>query len=211
MSVILNIALLLALVLFTSSQAHARPVSYPGGWTVMSYNDVDSNATHIHYSPSARHSIGWRHEYFRDSSVHVDSAQLNYLVKRWNEKGSQANIYFKSGAGIAYDGDNQNGAVFARIAGDWETRRYFLSYDTHALKAGDLESFVKHHARIGIAPYEGDYGDLHTWLMLQADYDAGAQDTFSLTPLVRLFSGPTLLEAGYNLDKGVMLNFIQRF
>ena len=52
---------------------------------------------------------------------------------------------------------------------------------------------------------------LHTWLMLQADYDAGADDNFSVTPLVRFFKNSTMVEAGYNFDNGMQLNFIQRF
>lgn len=191
--------------------AYARPVSYPGGWTVMVMNDIDHNSTHIHLSPTHQYSIGWRHEYFREEKAHADMAQINYLLKRWNAPKEQANIYIKSGAGIAYEDNETEAALFTGLAADWETRRYFASYDTQFLKAGDITSYAKHKARVGIAPYEGDFGDLHTWLMLQGDYDAGKQDSFSLTPLVRFFKGTTLLEAGYNLDEGLLVNFVQRF
>ncbi len=177
----------------------------------MTMNDVDSNSLHLHYSPTAQYSVGWRHEYFRGSKANADTLQLNYLIKRWNAPASQANLYLKSGAGIAYDDGETAAAAFTGLAADWEDRRYFVSYENRFFKAEDLESFAQHKTRIGIAPYVGDQGDLHTWLMLQADYDAGQDDNFSLTPLVRLFKGADLLEAGYNLDHGVLLNYVHRF
>jgi len=203
-------------ILFTAliaiSSAQARPVSYPGGWTAMLMNDGDANSSHIHYSPTAKYSVGWKHEYFRDPSVHADTAQLNYLLKRWNKQSEQANLYFKSGVGVAYKSNEFEPAAFAGLAADWETRRYFIGYENRFFYADELQSFAKHQARIGIAPYIGDYGDLHTWLMLQADYDAGEEHKFTLTPLVRLFKGSSLVEGGYNIkDETILFNFVQRF
>ena len=191
--------------------ALARPVSYPGGWTFMNMNDVNSNSTHIHYSPTAKYSIGWRHEYLREPSAHVNSVQLNNLLKRWNKKSEQANIYLKSGAGIALENGQINPAIFTGIAADWETRRYFASYENRFFWAEDTDQFIRHEARVGIAPYIGNHGDLHTWLMLQTNYDAGNKNSFFITPLVRLFKNSTLVEFGYNLDDGIEANFIQRF
>lgn len=203
--------LLLLPFLFVAGYSHARPISYPEGWTVMVMNDKDSNSSHIHYSPTAKYSVGWRHEYLRGSETNIDAFQLNNLLKRWNKKNEQANIYLKSGIGVAYDSDKVDPAAFSGLAVDWETRRYFTSYENRFLWADESDKFIKHSARIGIAPYVGDFGDLHTWLMLQTDYDAGETDNFSVTPLVRFFKGSTLVEAGYNLDKGIQFNFIQRF
>ena len=43
--------------------------------------------------------------------------------------------------------------------------------------------------RIGWAPYEGSYGELHTWLMLQVEHLPENDDTTIITPLLRLFKG----------------------
>lgn len=204
-------SLTIALLCFTNI-AHARPISYPGGWTVMSMNDIDSNWFHMHYSPSVDLSVGWRHEYLRGADSHADMVQVNNLLKRWNNPASQANLYLKSGLGIAYNSENTAPAAFTGIAADWEDRRYFVSYENRFFYAKDIEQFAKHSGRIGIAPYIGNYGDIHTWIMLQADYNAGAtEDELSVTPLVRLFKGPTMLEAGYNLNGGLLFNFTHRF
>ncbi len=177
----------------------------------MTMNDVDSNSLHIHYTTDPKNSIGIRHEYMRGPEANADFVQLNHLIKRWNGEGSQANAYIKSGVGIAYDVDQTQAAAFTGLAVDWENRRYFTSYENRFFTAGDIDKYAKHTARVGIAPYIGDIGDLHTWLMIQADYDAGKQDSFSPTPLVRFFKGADMLEAGYNLDGGVLFNFIHRF
>ncbi len=177
----------------------------------MIMNDTDSNAAQLNYTFTPKYALGFQHEYFREEAFHMDAATLDILLKRWNFPGSQANIYFKSGTGVAYDGGDTDPAAFAGFEADWENRRLFTLYENRLFYAGDQEKFIKHKARLGVAPYIGDYGDLHTWLMLQADYDAGKNDSFSLTPMVRLFKGTTLVEAGYNLDGGVLFNLTQQF
>lgn len=203
--------LLFCAVFLLPLAAHARPVSWPGGWMVMLMNDTASNGAQINYTITPKYALGVQHEYFRDEKFNMDAATLDLLLKRWNNTDSQANLYFKSGAGVAYGSGDTDPAAFAGIEIDWEDRRFFTLYENRFFYAGDQDKFIKHKARLGVAPYEGDYGDLHTWIMLQADYDAGADDTFSLTPLVRLFKGTTLVEAGYNLDGGVLFNLTKQF
>lgn len=203
--------LIVSIIILAPQNAQARPVSYPGGWTVMLMNDKEANSSHIHYSPSAKYSIGWRHEYLREPSAHVDTLQVNNLLKRWNKPKEQANLYLKSGIGVARDNGEYGAAAFTGLAADWETRRYFTSYENRFFWTENTEKFIEHTARIGVAPYIGDFGDLHTWMMLEANYDAGDADKFSLTPLVRLFKDNSMVEAGYNFDNGIKFNFVQRF
>ena len=69
-----------------------------------------------------------------------------------------------------------------------------------------------HAARFGWAPYAGDTGELHTWLMLEIDRRGHFDDKTSVTPLLRFFKGPALLELGYNLtDPSPLVNFAYRF
>ncbi len=207
--------LFLALAL-VAAPVSARPVSYPGGWTLMQMNDADSYSLHVHYSPTAQYSLGYKAEYWRDADWWFNGVQLNYLVKRWNQPHSQANLYLKSAAGIAYsdneadDGQTQP-AAFTGMAFDWENRRVFTMYENRAVFAGDIDRFFTHKARIGIAPYVGDYGDWHTWLMLQADYRPTAEDKVTFTPLVRVFKGNYLGEAGISDHGDVLFNWVIRF
>ncbi len=203
-------------MLITPQSLQARPISYPGGWTVMAMNDGDSNSLHTHYTPDPRYSVGVLNQYWRDKEYVLNALQFNYLAKRWNGPGSQANLYLKSGVGVAsgldgeLDGEN-SAAGFAGIAGDWETRRWFTSYENRYVDAGDLDNFYTQKARVGVAPYVGDYGDLHTWLMVEVAHKPEDDDPFTVTPLVRLFKGPVLTEAGMSLDGKVLFNFVYRF
>ena len=196
-----------------AAPASARPVSYAGGWTVMQENSGMYSSLHLHYSPTATDSIGLYTENNWDMDTVFTGLQYNRLVKRWNAPQSQGNLYLKLGAGAAdpYGEGGQRAAGFAGLAADWETRRVFVSYDVRARDYGTDQS-VSHAARIGLAPYVADYGDLHTWAMVQVENHPEADNPVQVTPLVRLFTGPVLVEAGYTLEEDrFLLNWIYRF
>jgi hypothetical protein len=208
--------LMSAMLVGLTTPAMARPVSYPGGWTVMQMNDAYSNSLHIHNSPTAKYSVGYKVEYFRDGGWQFHAVQVNNLLHRWNQPDSQANLYLKSAVGVAYSDqstfDNKSEAAgFTGIASDWENRRFFTSYENRGIYAGDIGKEFSQKARVGVAPYIGDYGDVHTWFMLQVDHAPSATDKVTATPLVRLFKGADLLEAGVNNKGKILFNFIHRF
>lgn len=200
-----------------SVYAQARPVSYPGGWTVMAMNNGDMNSLHLHYSPTAKYSVGVRSAYHRDDNYWHQTFQINNLIKRWNMPDAQANLYLKSGIGGVYtdegDYDGKTSlAGFTGIAADWENRRFFTSYKNRYIDAGSVISEFKQSARVGIAPYIGDYGDLHTWLMLEVEHEPEAVDEqITVTPLVRFFKGVHLLEAGMSNHGDVLFNYVIRY
>lgn len=207
---------LLGMGLIIPNVSDARPVSYPGGWTAMLMNDGDMNSAHIHYSPTAKYSVGVRSAYHRDDDFWHNSLQVNNLLKRWNKPDSQANLYLKSGIGVAYsDVEEFDGkiepAAFTGIATDWEDRRLFISYENRYIEAGDIHSGFHQSARAGVAPYIGDYGDLHTWLMLQVQHEPKSDDNFTVTPLIRLFKDVHLVEAGMNNRGEVLFNYVFRY
>lgn len=212
----MRLLLCLILLLLLPAQAIARPVSYPGGWTVMQMNDMDANTLHVHYSPTARYSIGYLGEYWREDNWQFHGLQLNYLAKRWNAPSSQANLYLKSALGLAYsdegafDGKTEE-AGFLGISADWEDRRLFTMYENRLTHAGEIDRFFSQKARVGVAPYLGDYGDLHTWLMVQVDHRPEAEDEFTVTPMVRFFKGVNLVELGASHRGDVLVNWVVRF
>lgn len=205
-------ALICIFLLGFPSVLQARPISYPGGWMVMQMNDSFSNSLHINYTPTPKYSIGYKGEYWRDGDWQFHGAELDYLVKRWNNPQSQANLYLQSAAGIAYSdagsfNDKTEPAAFTGVSIDWEDRRFFTMYENMIMYAGDIDKFYSQKARVGIAPYIGDYGDLHTWLMLQVNHDPKHDDEFVFTPMVRLFKSEYLAEAGVSDNGDILLNF----
>ena len=205
----------ISLSVFTQT-VHARPVSYPGGVTLDVMNNGDEHSLLLHYSPTAKYSLGLRSEYRRAPEFSMTSIQLNSLIKRWNQKDSQANFYIKSGLGYADRNssrfeDESSVAAFTGIAMDWETRRYFVGYENRYLDAGNIADFFVQKARVGVAPYIANFGDLHTWMMLEVEHEPEDEDTWTVTPLLRFFKDVHRIEVGMSNHNDAMFNWTIRF
>ena len=74
-----------------------------------------------------------------------------------------------------------------------------------------IDTFFLQKARIGFAPYVGDYGDFHTWVMLQVESMTKTKNKIIYTPMLRMFKGDLLAEVGLTNYKDFMFNFIKRF
>jgi hypothetical protein len=211
----IHLFIALAAMILTSP-AFARPVSYVGGWTLIEETDRQATSVWAHYTVTPKLSVGVRSEWDRKMEFQLHAVQATYLVRRWYGENYQANIYGFAGTGVA-DGVSSNPAD-AKVAGfvgvlaDWETRRLFASYRARHTEAGAVGSAFFQAARVGFAPYEGDTGDLHTWLMVEVDYRPKNGDKIGLTPLVRFFKGAALFEAGWSLtDNEPLVNVTYRF
>lgn len=209
-------AVLALMISLLPGQALARPVSYQGGWTVIQRTDRQSTSFLGHYTLTPKLSLGWRSEWDRQQDFIFNGVQATYLSKRWFGENYQANLYVTGGAGIATgiddSVDDTDPAVFAGVIADWETRRLFVSYRNRILEAGDVDATFFQAARVGFAPYEGDTDDLHTWLMVEVDHRPDNTDPVGVTPLVRLFKGSAMFEAGWSLtDNQPLINFTYRF
>ena len=204
-------------IFFSFNSAQARPISYGGGWTLIQKNNYNQNSLYVHYSPSVNYSIGYRGEYWRKDHWQFHGAQLNYLLKRINKPKSQTNLYFKNGLGLSYS-DNMElenktePSIFSGVVFDWEDRRFHTSYENRLQFSRKIQSFYNQKAKIGLAPYLGKYGDLHTWLMFQIEHipNSNSKEVI-LTPLIRLFKGDILSELGYSNTGDFIFNFIKRF
>ena len=194
----------------------ARPVSYSGGWTMMSYNDYFRNTLLTHFSPSSKYSVGYMTQYWQTEEYWINAFNLNFLANRINKKHSQTNFYIKGGLGILstdykeYDGKNEP-VSYGEFAIDWETRRYFISYSSFFMKSLSVDSTAMQKARIGYAPYIADYGSLHTWLMFELNNMPENKDSLISNFVIRLFKSTNLVELGIDENKNTTLNFIKRF
>ena len=208
--------LITATCLVCSSDAFARPVSYAGGWTLIEDTDRQSTSALIHYSPSAKYSVGLKADWDRDSDLLFMGVQGTWLAKRWFGEDYQANLYFWGAAGLAQDVDRdeerESTAGQIGVMADWETRRLFVSYRASARDYGNLDKSAMQAARLGFAPYAGDTGDLHTWFMVEVDNRPDNKEPIAVTPLIRLFYGSAMFEAGWSLtDDQPLLNLQYRF
>ena len=199
----MGIRILLILLIFTSA-VYARPISYPGGITVMGFSDNMKDSVYAHYSPSHLYSFGIESKKDKYTQSDYSYLRFTYLLDRKNTEKSQRNFYFQSG--INPDGTNN---YFLGIHGDWETRRLYtgFSYKNVRLKT---QTYQDKFFQLGIAPYLGEYGDLHTWLMVKAKKNSIDND-WSVYPMLKLFRGDFLMELGYSKKTNIDAHLMYRF
>lgn len=183
-----------------ASIAHARPVTYPGGRMSMTEVDGSAVSTQIDYTLNRQVAVGAYAVSEEGGDRYSAGALVNVLLVRNNTADSQANVYVMTGAGPAWlrrsDGGRETVASgFVAAEADWETRRWFVGAASKLSVVGD-DAELGWRARVGIAPYIAGSGSLHTWTMLQVGRSAIEGDDVELTPLVRLFKGSVLAEAG---------------
>ena len=137
--------------------------------------------------------------------------EFNTLLKRWNLPDGQGNIFNMSGAGLAHYRGNNQPCLWTAFLADYESRRWFFSYEPRFVWDGDIEKSIWQRARIGIAPYLANYNDLNTWLMFQVDHYPAKHDHFVATPLIRFFYKTYLFEVGYSSNQHIMVNWQIQF
>jgi hypothetical protein len=192
---------------FLPLAAQAKPIPYKDGWMVMQENNTKENLFHAVYGISPDFSAGVSTEWFKGKGYWLHSVQGNYLAYRNNAPHAQTNVFLMSGIGAALKNDVAHPAGWAGILADWETRRWFVSYDNNITYAQTIETSFSQKARVGVAPYVGEYEDLHTWLMLQFEHYPNTEDEFVVTPLIRLFKDTYLVEVGYSSNHKILFNW----
>ncbi len=181
----------LILLAFLCGIIEARPISYSGGSTIMSNSDNMRDTVYYHYSPTYKYSLGL--EAVKDDYFNTDYSYLRftYLIDRKNTNYSQRNLYFQSG--LNSKGFNNN---FYGIHGDWETRRWFIGFGYKKISHDSID-YEDKFIQFGLAPYLGEYGDFHTWIMMKSKKNS-LSENWSTFPVLKFFKGNFLIEFGYN-------------
>ena len=190
----------------------AKPLSYVGGTMVMQENDETGHTITLDYTFTPTEAFGIyikQEENGRD--ILMLTPEINTLLKRWNLPDGQGNIFNMSGAGVAnYRGNNQP-CLWTAFLADYETRRWFFSYEPRLVYAGDIESSFWQRAYAGFAPYLANYDDLNTWLLIRLDHHPAKNDHFVVTPVLRFFYKTIWVEVGYSSNNHVMVNWTVQF
>ena len=64
---------------------------------------------------------------------------------------------------------------------------------------------------MGLAPYIGNYGDLHSWLMVRLENTTIDNEIIQIIPHLRFFKGTHMLEVGSSLKGKAMINYVFRY
>jgi hypothetical protein len=196
--------LIILVFFFYFVNLEARPISYSGGYTLMTESNNMQDSAYYHYSPSYKYSIGIQQikdKYFNSKYSYL---RLTYLVNRRNTKNSQRNLYLQSGL-------SSNGLdhYFYGTRGDWETRRLYAGFGYKKTMMKTLD-YIEQNLQIGVAPYIGEYGDLHTWLMLKSKKN-DLTSNWETYPVLKFFKGNALVEFGYSDTSNWDIHLMYRF
>ena len=199
MGILVRLILLLSFI-----NLEARPISYSGGSTAMLITDNMKDSVYYHYSPTYKYSVGI--ETVKDLIFDQEYSYLRftYLMNRKNTRHSQRNLYFQSG--ISSKGRDN---VFYGIHGDWETRRVFTGFGFKEVE-NTIQDYQDYFLQAGIAPYVGEYGDLHTWLMLKSKKNTLTNE-WQTYPVLKFFKGDFLIEFGYDSKINWDVHMMYRF
>jgi hypothetical protein len=205
--------LLICLIFSLAPLTKAKPLSFVGGTMVMQENDETGHTLTIDYTFDPHFSLGLFSKYEINQSEEFWAAgpQLNTLLKRWNLPDGQGNIFASTGAGMARQGTTNEPAAWLTLLADYETRRWFFSYEPRVMYARGIEKSFWQRASVGVAPYLAEFDQLNTWVMLRVDHHPAKHDHLVVTPFVRFFYKTIWLEAGYSSNKHVMVNWTVQF
>jgi hypothetical protein len=159
----------------------------------------------LNYSVTNRYAVG-ASSYYRGgkgSTAEFGIGQFNYLVKRWNEFDSQANVNASLGFGGRHDSVAHDAvAAYGALEADYETRRIYSQVSAETLQSDANVQFSRYRVRAGMAPYKAGFEALNTWIVMQVDIMPEMDESVRVTPLVRLFYNNVVLEAGASIDEG---------
>ena len=186
---IINKTIIILLLVVTTDAAFSRPISWSGGSTIMYKTNSMYSSYYYHYSPLYKYSLGLEYindRHFNDQYINL---KTTYLLGRKNTKSSQANLYLTGG--VSTKSKNNH---FYGVHGDWETRRLFTSFSV-INKDTDVKDYTENELIFGVAPYLGEYNDLHTWVMVKAKKDT-IKNNWETYPFMKFFKGDSLVEIG---------------
>ena len=155
--------------------AFSHPTTYKSGKVLWYIKNNSIEDLRLGYSVKHNWLIGVRYlKTPNNSDMMINS---NWLLKRWNKVGSQANVYFLSN--LAF-----NKKYHLGLQGDWENRRWYIAQTVDYYR-----NEFSYETRLGLSPYLIDFNGLSTWFIIQ-------NINGSIKPIIRLFKDNYLVEFG---------------
>ena len=192
-----------------SVSALAHPVIWKGGQAIMFQSDSVSTDLMYHYSLNYNWSVGLHYLEQKDLNRDYLIAQSNVLLKRWNGRRSQGNLYILTGLGASTQNSSQQIGHIGFQA-DWETQEVYTFFRTGYYHSQAPVWSTK--ARLGFAPYIGAFDDMHTWLISEFnDQVINGRHDISIIPVVRVFKDTVLFEVGSNFSDHLLISSMFHF
>lgn len=194
--------------------SHAAPMGFQGSSMAMGDFGANWRELYVNYATTPRDAIGISATWMRsdDGAITREVDELTYtrLVKRWNLKHAQANIWFLGGVGVLHRDGRQRAMATPGVQVDYETTRLYLAA-THRLYRASGVNHDFTSARAGFSFYETDYAETQPWLIVEARRSKGLSERTEITPMLRLINKNYFVEAGMNTLRQARFNFMYIF
>lgn len=181
----------------------------------MTWNSKDMSDWMFTHSFTSRYSLSAR--YLRLQTVDGERTfympQLNFLLKRWNELDSQANVYLTLGHGGEKINTSFKDTSALALETDWESRKYYVSFkqDAFISHKNSGKNIYQTKFRAGFAPYLAEFSELNSWFILEASRSNKDEKDFKLVPLIRFFYHNVLTEFGVSSRGDSQFNLMVHF
>ncbi|MEA9357154.1 hypothetical protein SHI21_13095 [Bacteriovorax sp. PP10] len=210
---LLTVSCLFLSIMGTKAEAH--PVAFAGSYSIMTWNSKEMSDWMFTHSFTSNYSLAARYLRLdtKDGERTFYIPQVNFLLKRWNELDSQANIYLSLGHGGEKVNSSFKNTSSVALETDWESRKYYVSFREDVLishKNSDRNVYQT-KVRAGFAPYLAEFNEMNTWFILQGDTSNTMDKDFKLTPFIRLFYHNVLTEFGVSSKGDAQFNFMVHF
>ena len=201
----------LLFIVFAGTSSLAHPVSYRDAIGIMSYNSPKMNEILLTYSLTPKFAAATT--FLNDSQSEFYIPRANFLLKRWNNDDSQANIYLSGGVGSEKFNSTSYGVRLGEFVADWENRKYYTYFEHLYLNRDNDQSnllpsknYNHSKVRVGFAPFLSDYNELNVWFILQTEKHNN--EPLQTTQFLRFFMKNVLWEVGAGFDGSTAFNLM---
>tara|TARA_B100001248_G_scaffold261746_1_gene253994 strand:+ start:4235 stop:4867 length:633 start_codon:yes stop_codon:yes gene_type:complete len=202
----------LFLFLFNAGLAMAHPVAFQDSVGIMGHHSPMLTHNQLNYSFKYWWAMGVHHFKRPDAldNRHASLASTNFLLKRWYGDAFQANVYAILGGGKSELLDEPKDVGMGMLQFDIEDRKYYFLAQYLQLTDSDDTQLEQTTVRAGLAPYVGNFDDLHTWFILEWSENRflNEKPEEDLTPYLRFFYKNVLFEIGQSFDGATRFNYI---
>ena len=227
---------ILLLILSVSSPVFALPISYVGGTNLSQSNSILGHSLSIYHTLNRSDAFGAEFVYLTAVDFSYSGIQYARLLKRWNRRKSQGNLYFyaSGGGGSAVREKsparylNQKSDIIpyvkAGFSADWESRFLYVYYGLNLTVFDRIGETFTQRVRFGFSPYKASYEKIQFWIILQVSDRSYTGQIFdftprtinprrnltTFTPYFRIFKDTYFFEIGYSDRQTLLFNMIFR-
>jgi hypothetical protein len=190
----LNIKKIILCSFLFASILSAHPVIFKGGKVIWLINSTDITDIRFGQTLTRNWHSGIQIVNHKDNDQSFIASNNNLLIKRWNSRHYQANIYGLSSVG--FNLDSEKSMYNLGLHSDWENRRFMVM---HMVEYSSHDESIMHNFRLAFTPKIKGYKGTSIWLIGQySNHQIDNKNYEKILPVVRVLKRNYLVEFGGN-------------